>query len=308
MSNPRQLPSFAVLRAFEEFGRHGGIRRAAQHLEVDHAVISRHLRALEALIGTALIERRPGEDRWLTDDGALYHARIAAALREIGDATELLRSRNNRRLMIWSVPGFAFHWLTRRLANFSAAYPQIDVELRPSDRSPDFSTNEADADIRYVRGDAAEPASSALRSLEIARPLVFPVCSPNYLASIADRFQTPADLLDCRLLHEDDDSEWRSWLRAQGLAIDGPIAGPRLWHAHLSLDAARSGQGLALANRLLLGDDLDAGRLVVPQTSAVPLTPVTLGGYTLSARADRWRNVGLQRFREWLLASIPREI
>ena len=40
--------------------------------------------------------------------------------------------------------------------------------------------------------------------------------------------------------------------------------GPRFSHTFLALQAAASGQGVALATNVLIGDYLDAGRLVRP--------------------------------------------
>ncbi len=74
------LPAFQTLRAFEAVGRLSGIRRAAQDLQLDHAVVSRHLRTLEEWAGTPLIARQNGRSV-LTDEGVRYHARISAALR-----------------------------------------------------------------------------------------------------------------------------------------------------------------------------------------------------------------------------------
>ncbi len=56
-------------------------------------------------------------------------------------------------------------------------------------------------------------------------------------------------------------------------------------HAHLTLNSARQGYGVALANRMLLGDDLETGKLV--PFSALPgsFKPVAFGAYTFLARA-----------------------
>jgi hypothetical protein len=52
-----------------------------------------------------------------------------------------------------------------------------------------------------------------------------------------------------RLLHEESDLEWRLWFSSQGLKVAlSPLAGPRLWHAHVALEAAKRDQGIALAN------------------------------------------------------------
>ena len=63
-------------------------------------------------------------------------------------------------------------------------------------------------------------------------------------------------------------------------------AGPRLWHAHLTLDAARRGQGVALTNLLLLNDDLQTGRLVQIETQPASVE-VRFGAYVFRARRDR---------------------
>lgn len=293
------VPPLAMLRAFEAFGRMGGIRKAAELLGIDHAAVSRHLRALEAFVGTALIDRA-GSAHQLTDDGARYHRAISAALADIATETRLLRRRSDGRLTLWCVPGFAFQWLAPRLSSFSDANPDLALELRPSDTPPDFQTNQIDGDIRYVRdGDA--PASAETRLIELARPAMFPVCSPAYLAEIGGSVLGAAAFMDMRLLHEENDLEWRLWFAAQRSPPNADVLpGPRLWHAHLVLDACRAGRGVALANEFLLGDDLIAGRLVRLASPGSPFAEVRLGAYTLTIRRDRWTDPGIARFRSWI--------
>lgn len=302
MNPDRSVPSFAMLRAFDAFGRAGGIRKAAAMLGVDHAVVSRHLAALEAFVGTALIDRANGT-RALTNDGAEYHRRVAAAFDEIASATRLLRKRDHHQLLIWCSPGFAFHWLSPRLSAFLAEDAPIAVELRPMDYGPDFAINEADGDIRYVRGiDPAPPPGC--RSIELASPAVYPVASRGFADAVKNRLHSARDMLSMRLLHEESDAEWRMWFETQGIAMSpASIAGPRLWHAHVMLDAARSGQGVALANDFLASNDLRSGQLVRLEPGDEPFAPAVLGGYRFMARADRWNNAVVARFRNWLAQS-----
>jgi len=296
------MPPMAMLRAFDAFGRTGGIRKAAERLGIDHAAVSRHLRALEAFVGTALIDRGGGTSR-LTDDGARYHRVISAALADIAAETRGLRRRSDGRLSLWCVPGFAFHWLAPRLSSFSDAHAEIAVELRPSDTPPSFKTSQVDGDIRYHWDDGPPPAET--RRIELARPATFPVCSPAYLAEAGGMIADAAAIMDLRMLHEESDLEWRLWFAAQGVTpVVDPIAGPRLWHAHLVLDACRAGRGVALTNRFLLGDDLAAGRLVrlTPQHGA--FAEARLGAYTLTIRRDRWAERDVTCFRHWLERSV----
>jgi DNA-binding transcriptional LysR family regulator len=298
----KPLPAFQTLRAFEAVGRLSGIRRAAQDLQLDHAVVSRHLRTLEEWAGTQLIARQNGR-AVLTDEGVRYHARISAALQELFDAsTEVLRRNSSRRLSIWCIHGFASQWLTCRLSDFQARYPELQLELRSTDTSPDFSRYEADVDIRYVPGD--EPISpvnirGGVRRFEIARPPVVAVTSPGR-AALLPPLRTPADLLNTPLLHEESCQQWRIWLTARGVSLDGPLPGPRLWHAHLTVEAARRGQGVALANPFLLGDDFATGRLVRLLDDEPGSRQIAIGAYAFAARADRWQSTAVSCFRHWL--------
>jgi LysR family glycine cleavage system transcriptional activator len=295
----KALPAFATLRAFEAVGTLRGIRRAAQALHLDHAVVSRHVRSLEEWAGVRLVERVRGNIT-LTEHGVRFHGKIAAALLAISDATaELLNSAHEQRLHIWCVPGFASQWLTGRLATFQAANPGVEIELHPTDHSPDFNRYEADIDIRYIPG--AELVSAAfvrggVRKFELARPPVYAVTSAKYACTLGT-VASANELVGASLLHEENDSQCRAWFAAQGVDIAGTIRGPRMWHADVAIEAARRGQGIALANPFLLGDDFETGRLINVLPNAAD---VTLGAYVLAARADSWHSPCVARFRRWI--------
>jgi LysR family transcriptional regulator, glycine cleavage system transcriptional activator len=301
-SSRSPLPPFTALRAFEAVGRLDGIRRAAQSLGLNHAVVSRQVRALEEWAGARLIERFQG-GTMLTEQGAQFHLRIAAAFDEITKAsTALARSGEQRGLSIWCIPGFACQWLTTRLSGFNRVYPDIEIELHPTDEAPDFSRFEADIDIRYVFGQkptAGPGVCDGVRRFEIARPEVIPVASPAVAAQLQP-ITKPADLLRAPLLHEEDHLQWEAWFASHGVSIASALRGPRLWHAHLTVEAARQNQGVALANRFLLGNDLATGRLVQVVPKTADIASVSLGAYVFSAKADRWQSKTIVCFRNWL--------
>jgi DNA-binding transcriptional LysR family regulator len=148
--------------------------------------------------------------------------------------------------------------------------------------------------------------SGGVRRFEIARPPVVAVTSPGR-AALLPPLQTPADLLRAPLLHEESSQQWRNWFTACGVPIDGPLPGPRLWHAHLTVEAARRGQGVALANPFLLGDDFATGRLVRLLDDCVESRQVALGAYAFAARADRWQSPAVTHFRRWLRSQTAGE-
>jgi len=303
LSDNKLLPPLAALRAFEAVGRLGGIRRAAKELGIGHAVVSRHIQSLESWVGTPLVIRN-GAANQLTAEGEIYHQEIYGALTKIASATgTLMRASNELSLSLWCIPGFAFLWLSDRLGDFITSHPEIDVDFRPSDQAPDFRGKEVHGDIRYVRDWEVSDLSRLVHRFEFARPSIFPVASPACAAQLPP-IQSVEDLLRLPLLHEENDLEWIYWLQAQGLQVEERIPGSRLWHAHLTLNAARQGYGVALANSMLLGDDLEAGRLVPLQPLGGTFRPVTFGAYNFLAREDRWSAPVIVRFRQWLQRSV----
>jgi LysR family glycine cleavage system transcriptional activator len=293
-------PPFAALRAFEAVGRLAGVRRAAQALEIDHAVVSRHLRTLEEWTGVKLINRLERKTL-LTEAGMRYHARITIAFAEILDATqELAQDQNPHCLNIWCVPGFASEWLMPRLGEFESVHLNIDLELHPTCSLPDFNRYEADVHIDFHYG-AREPdgVAQGVRRFEIDSPPWLPVASPARAAMLGD-VSSPADLLRAPLVHEENDNDWRQWLIAHDVPVTATLPGPRLWQAQLTLDAARRGLGVALTNRYLTGDDFEQQRLVVLTPPAHGDKPVIFGSYVFCARADRWQTPAIMRFRNWL--------
>lgn len=300
----KSLPPFETLRAFDAVARLGGVRKAAQSLCRDHAVVSRHLRAIEAWTGATLIERTAA-GVVLTQDGIRYHRQIASALDIIAHATlDLMRHGDYRRLHIRCIPGFALYWLSRRLGEFEKAHPGVDIELRPTDRGSDFSSHETDVDIRFIAS-YANPVELPveLRSLDLTSVPIVAVTSRAYLAE-SPPIREPRSLLSHKLLHEENFDRWGNWLAAHGVHDDLDLTGPRLWQGHLTLDAARYGRGIALTNYLIAAADLADGSLVDVGKGNASFEPQTMGTYRLVARADRWDAALIRHFRQWLVSAI----
>src|SRR3982751_1926859 len=99
---------------------------------------------------------------------------------------------------------------------------------------------------------------------------IFPVCSPRLARSL----RSPGDLRRHVLLHDEVRAAhggWAEWLRAAGAAEVDARRGTIFTDAHLMLEAAADGQGVALARSALVAGDLAAGRLVRPFRCSVPV-------------------------------------
>lgn len=286
----RRLPPLVALRAFDALGRTHSIRAAGDELAVSHTVVSRHVHNLESWLGLALVEPR-GRGLVLTPAGARYHGQIARAFDAIARATSDLQPAARRTLAIWCFPGLANRRLLARLPELEQRLPEWQIVLHPTLARPDLSRGEADAEILY----ADHPENTAgLRAELLARPRVFPVASPSFHARHPG-LRSPEQVLRLPLIHEDSTDQWERWLDAAGVDAPRPLHGPRLWHAHLAIEAARLGQGVALANELLVEDDLRQGALV-----EIVSSDVRLSGYHFVAAAARWDEPAIAILREWL--------
>jgi len=239
----------------------------------------------------------------LTEAGRGYHERVSGAMVELASATlEMMRDKNDGLVNIWCVPGFAAQWIAPRLAEFDALNPTISVEMRPTDAVADLMMREADIDVRYYGDDwLPTPGGRGLKYVELARPEVFVVASPQVAARFADA-KSAQSFVNGPLLHEEHHEQWRAWFRRNKVQVPDNLAGPKLWHAHLAIAAAKQGRGIALANNYLVERDLEQGELV--QLKVPDAGPRILGAYVFAACEERWNWPPITRLRQYLQASL----
>jgi len=141
-----------ALRAFEAAARTGSLTKAADSLSLTHGAISHQIKALEATVGVALVERA-GRGIRLTADGERLATRLRAALGDIADALREAGERSDpRRLRVSVTPSFAARWLLPRLGRFISRHTDIDLDVRSSIALVDFRRDDADVAIRYGHG------------------------------------------------------------------------------------------------------------------------------------------------------------
>lgn len=258
----RRLPPLNALKAFEAAGRHEHFSKAGEELSVSHAAISRHVKELEQWLGKKLFERT-GRGVLLTNEGASYLARITPSFDGILEATRaFVELRDNESLRISVDPDFASWWLVQKLGIFSKSHPNIRISIDPSEVLVNFSTSDFDAGIRFGSG-----RWDNVESIEIFRPNLFPVCSPEYLERSG--FSDLSDLTMVDLLHGDGGAMWHSWLTAFGIKRM-PGYNEASFEKSLALSAAVSNLGFALGDELLCIDLLKNGHLVRPVENLMP--------------------------------------
>lgn len=253
--NWREMPPLAALRAFHAFVETGNVTAAGDMIGVSHAAISQQLRALEAHVGVALLDRT-GRAMRLTPDGELLAQGCTEGFATISRAVGLITGAEAARpLHISPTPTFAAAWLMPRLAEFRTAHPDVNILLNPTSDLVQPATGGVDLTIRYGTGGWPGVEDTPL----IESPMVI-VAAPALIKG-RDR-STPRALSQLPWLEEIGITESTSWLRNRGIAegVQGPLTQVP---GNLLIDGARDGQGLAVTVRLFVEADIRAGRLVV---------------------------------------------
>lgn len=248
MRYSRSLPPLNALRAFEAAGRRLSFRAAADELGVTQGAVAQHVRAIEASFGFPLFQRQR-RGVLLTERGLAYFSEVHRAFEQLIAATDAALSR--KRIVTVSVtPTFASKCLIPNLPAFSADHPDIELRVLATDTVSDFERDGVDLAVRLTK----PPFPLGLAAEYLFSDMIV-VGSPALVSGYTLPL-TSEDIADFTLLN-DGQAIWKPLL-------DGRMARAELHinQAALAIDAAISGQGLAMANLFFLVDALGSGRLL----------------------------------------------
>ncbi len=250
------MPPLASLRAFSAFAEAGNVVQAGEAYNVTHAAISQQLRALEAHLQVALVDRS-GRSLALTAEGQQLAQALTLGFGAIGAAVQDVSGAGaSRPLHVSATPGFASSWLMPRLPEFHAANPGVDLMLDPSPNVVALKPGGIDMALRYGRGDWP-----GLESELLIETTIVVAAAPSLIARHPP-VTGPADLARLPWLEEFGTTEADGWLRRQG--VEQRIVGQKVQvPGNLMLDGARDGLGVAAVTRLAVEADVAAGRLQI---------------------------------------------
>ncbi|MGB8328093.1 MAG: LysR substrate-binding domain-containing protein [Steroidobacteraceae bacterium] len=292
----RWLPLNA-LRAFEAVARYGSFTGAAHALLISQSALSRHVIALESLIGVKLFERRP-HALVLTAAGKHLLPTVAKSFDRLEYSLDEVRSSRAptlRTLRVQMPPSFAMHLAVPILRDFRRANQEIEIDLvSPYGVGP--PPNDVDVAVIYSKPTVTDLVSDLLWPVRLGI-----VCHPTVAARHAGK-DLAAFIRDNELIHMRIEGQPRHHLWAQllrqinltglnherGLIFDTEL---------LMVEYALSGEGLALVDLNLFREFLDNGRLVRPFV-------VTLDdgyGYYLVTDAEALSDTAVALFRSWLI-------
>lgn len=284
-----------LLHTFEAAARHLSFTQAAGELALSQPAVSRQIQQLEEGLGVALFERR-NRSLNLTEAGRVMQRAVEDSLERLRDAAARATALSSvRQVAITCTPGFASFWLIPRLADFTAAHPDVDVRISATLDMVDLERGSVDLAVRFV------PVAEG-QGPRLFEESVQPMCSPRLLKDARRPLKTPADLARHTLLTVQMHgapltADWEPWLQLMGLE------GVRMAHTiHFTqygeaVAAAVAGQGVVIGRLPLLADLVRQRKLVAPFRHAA----ASRRGYFVTLAPQAGHNPDAQAFAAWLV-------
>jgi DNA-binding transcriptional LysR family regulator len=246
------------LFVFDVAARTGSFSKAARELGMTQSAVSHHVANLEVLLGTQLFDRV-----WrgvaLTDTGRELHQASGRAFPALADGLEAATSkRNARQITIHTDFAVAAYYLMPRLSHLRQAANGADIRILTMQAPSDLDLNRLDCGIVF-----GSTTSFGAKAAPLMHEVVVPVASPAVASDLGQL--SAATLPRSRLLQlETETGDWLDW---QGYAALANLPRPDdergliFNNYQLLIEAALSGDGVALGWRPLVDRFLETGRL-----------------------------------------------
>jgi DNA-binding transcriptional LysR family regulator len=297
----RWLPLNA-LRAFEGVARHSSFTAAANALLISQSALSRHVIALEKLIGAQLFERRP-HALVLTKAGQLLLPAVMKSFDRLEYALDDIRNdsaSSMRTLRVQMPPSFAVHLAVPILRDFRRAAAEVEIDLvSPYGVGP--PPGDVDVAVVYSKPTVTDLVTDLLWPVHLRM-----LCHPSVAARCAGQslaeFIGGNELIHVRLADLPRHHLWSQFVRQANLQSQNVERGLVFDTAVLAVQYALSGEGIALVDNYLFEDYIRTGRLVRPFDETLD----DGYGYYLITHPDALSDTAIALFRSWLIERFGR--
>jgi DNA-binding transcriptional LysR family regulator len=292
----RWLPLNA-LRAFEGVARHSSFTAAANALLISQSALSRHVIALEKLIGAQLFERRP-HSLVLTKAGQLLLPAVIKSFDRLEYALDDIRNEGAssvRTLRVQMPPSFAVNLAVPILRDFKRAAAEVEIDLvSPYGVGP--PPGDVDVAVVYSKPTVTDLVTDLLWPVRL-RMLCHPGIAERHTGKTLGDFIADNELVHVRLTDLPRHHLWSQFARVAGLTGVNVERGLVFDTAVLAVQYALSGEGIALVDTYLFGEYLRTGRLVSPFDEFLD----DGFGYYLTTHPEALSDTAVALFRSWLI-------
>lgn len=299
MVNRRWLPLNA-LRAFEAVGRKLSFTAGAQSLNVSQSAMSRHIIALEDLLGHKLFDRSSAT-LVMTPAGEALLPQVILSFDRLEQTMNAICQHNlvKRPIRLHIPPSMLQQVVLPILRDFRADFPELDIDIHSS-RVTGLPEDSIDMAIVFDRPSVDDRVTDLLWKSRVA-----PVCSPETAAAHAGKAMEDF-LADNPLLHVSIEDQprgflWKMFARQTGVAIqaDRDLSFDTV---SLAVSYAIKFGGVALADIDMFADEITSGQLSMPYDVAID----DGFSYYLSLRAEDLDDPAISLLRSRFIASFSK--
>lgn len=257
--------------------------------------MSRHVGALEGLLGEQLFDREAGRLA-LTPAGQELLAVVTKSFERIEQTLNAIRDESvpSRAMRLHVPPSFLQQLFMPMLGEFRAEHPEIRIDICSANVTG-LPQVEVDMAIVYDRPNVDDWVTDLLWMVRVA-----PLCSPETAETAKDRslrdFLAGQELLHLKLDNQPRDLLWNDYLRRNGIAL-APNGGLAFDTSVAIAKYAMASGGVMLGDVDMFAAEIGDGRLVAPYDAEIE----DGYGYYLKLRADDLADPGISAFRSWLI-------
>ena len=286
----KRLPPLPALHTFLITAQCCNFTRAGEQLHITQGAVSRQIAGLEEHLGYPLFHRQ-ARGLSLTEQGQALYPRIEQVFDLIGEAVEYASIR--RTPLQIKAPTCMLRWLLPKLLHWQTLRPDVPVELTSSvQHGVDFRREAFDAAVVYSPQPGPKRQGRHLFDEQLT-----PVCAPQLLEG-RDAINQLGDQTQHTLLHPSrDQQDCTQWLNAAGGEVSAIRKSQYFDTLDLAMTVAAQGNGVAIGDWSLIGDDLKAGRLAMPFDFKVR----TGAAYLLVCSPRHEASAPLRELLDWLV-------
>lgn len=255
------MDTLTRMRAYKDVVEAEGYSAAARRIGRSKALLSKYVSELEDELSTLLINRTTRQFS-LTEAGHEYYARVTEILRDIDDLQDIVRQKSGNisgRIRLSAPRTLADSYFGQAFVDFAKAYPDIALDIALDDRIVDLVEEGFDMGIRV-----AEMTDSSLIVRRLGDFGVSIYASSEFIKTHGLP-ATPPDLAGKPCVIDTNGRSRNVWQFVNDKREKYTVTVKAIIEANspeLMRRAVLSGAGFGIVPDIIVGPDLEAGRLV----------------------------------------------
>ncbi|WP_275786906.1 LysR family transcriptional regulator [Pararhizobium gei] len=296
----RQFPNARTLLIFEAALRLGSFTASAKEFNVTQPSVSRSIAQLETELGAVLFVRSP-TGLSPTPEGRLLYSAVKSGFEEIAVAIQKIGERRSAKPVVTlsMLSATISYWLVPRLSKFNALFPSVDIRFELITGSLQGGAENVDLAERMIDRDDVR-----YKWWAFAPEVIFPVCSPGYLAAHGMLDDSPSGEGHSFLHFASADYPWMKFWDAAAKGKGSAAKTIEFTDYAAILQAAVNGEGITLGWIGVISSLLMQGRLVPASNRRIETGKI----YGLVAPRLRPIRPIIEDICAWLLEQMGQEL